>query len=154
MYDGPTTIEREESAVSVWKDRGLGLFLCLCIALPCWLLGKAVPVVGGPVFAILAGMVIALFYREKRRTQAGIAFTSKKILQYAVILLGFGLNLSEIAKVGLQSLPIILSTITTSLVVAFALHKLMKVPSNISTLVGVGSSICGHCGHRPGGGGR
>ena len=143
MYDGPTTIEREESAVSVWKDRGLGLFLCLCIALPCWLLGKAVPVVGGPVFAILAGMVIALFYREKRRTQAGIAFTSKKILQYAVILLGFGLNLSEIAKVGLQSLPIILSTITTSLVVAFALHKLMKVPSNISTLVGVGSSICG-----------
>ena len=145
MYDGPTTIEREESAVSVWKDRGLGLglFLCLCIALPCWLLGKAVPVVGGPVFASLAGMVIALFYREKRRTQAGIAFTSKKILQYAVILLGFGLNLSEIAKVGLQSLPIILSTITTSLVVAFALHKLMKVPSNISTLVGVGSSICG-----------
>ena len=129
--------------MSVWKDRGLGLFLCLCIALPCWLLGKAVPVVGGPVFAILAGMVIALFYREKRRTQAGIAFTSKKILQYAVILLGFGLNLSEIANVGLQSLPIILSTITTSLVVAFALHKLMKVPSNISTLVGVGSSICG-----------
>ena len=77
--------------MSVWKDRGLGLFLCLCIALPCWLLGKAVPVVGGPVFAILAGMVIALFYREKRRTQAGIAFTSKKILQYAVILLGFGI---------------------------------------------------------------
>ena len=127
----------------VWKDRGLGLLLCLCIALPCWLLGKAVPVVGGPVFAILAGMVTALFYREKKRTQAGITFTSKKILQYAVILLGFGLNLSEIAKVGLQSLPIILSTITTSLVVAFALHKLMRVSSNISTLVGVGSSICG-----------
>ena len=143
VYDGARIVEREESAVSVWKDRGLGLLLCLCIALPCWLLGKAAPVVGGPVFAILAGMVIALFYREKRRTQAGIAFTSKKILQYAVILLGFGLNLSEIAKVGLQSLPIILSTITTSLVVAFALHKLMKVPSNISTLVGVGSSICG-----------
>ena len=143
VYDGARTVEREESAVSVWKDRGLGLLLCLCIALPCWLLGRAVPVVGGPVFAILAGMVVALFYREKRRTQAGIAFTSKKILQYAVILLGFGLNLSEIAKVGLQSLPIILSTIITSLVVAFALHKLMKVPSNISTLVGVGSSICG-----------
>ena len=143
VYDGARTVEREESAVSVWKDRGLGLLLCLCIALPCWLLGRAVPVVGGPVFAILAGMVVALFYRKKRRTQTGIAFTSKKILQYAVILLGFGLNLSEIAKVGLQSLPIILSTITTSLVVAFALHKLMKVPSNISTLVGVGSSICG-----------
>ena len=142
-YDGPIQRESEEAALKNWKDRAPGLLLCLALALPCWLLGRAVPVVGGPVFAILAGMVLALFYREKRRTQAGIAFTSKKILQYAVILLGFGLNLSEIAKVGLQSLPIILSTITTSLVVAFALHKLMKVPSNISTLVGVGSSICG-----------
>ena len=129
--------------MNLWKERGPGLLLCLCIALPCWLLGKAVPVVGGPVFAILAGMVLALLFRERGRTQAGVAFTSKKILQYAVILLGFGLNLSEIAQVGLQSLPIILSTITTSLVVAFALHKLLRVPANISTLVGVGSSICG-----------
>ena len=129
--------------MNLWKERGPGLLLCLCIALPCWLLGKAVPVVGGPVFAILAGMVLALLFRERGRTQAGVAFTSKKILQYAVILLGFGLNLSEIAQVGLQSLPIILSTITTSLVVAFALHKLLRVPASISTLVGVGSSICG-----------
>ena len=64
-----------------WSKRSLGLLLCLAVAIPCWLLGKAVPVVGGPVFAILAGMVIALFYREKKRTQAGIAYTSKKILQ-------------------------------------------------------------------------
>ena len=104
-YDGPIQRESEEAALKNWKDRAPGLLLCLALALPCWLLGRAVPVVGGPVFAILAGMVLALFYREKRRTQAGIAFTSKKILQYAVILLGFGLNLSEIAKVGLQSLP-------------------------------------------------
>ena len=129
--------------MKLWRERSLGLLLCLVIAIPCWLLGKALPVVGGPVFAILAGMIITLFYRNKDRTQAGITYTSKKILQYAVILLGFGLNLSEIAKVGAQSLPIILSTITTSLVVSFLLHKAMKVPSNISTLVGVGSSICG-----------
>ena len=69
--------------------------------------------------------------------------TSKKILQYAVILLGFGLNLSEIVKVGAQSLPIILFTISTSLIISFVLYKAMKMPANISTLVGVGSSICG-----------
>lgn len=126
-----------------WRERSMGLLLCLAVAIPCWLLGKAVPVVGGPVFAILAGMVIALFYREKKRTQAGIAYTSKYILQLAVVLLGFGMNLSEVARVGLTSLPIIISTITTSLVTAFVLHKLMRVPTNISTLVGVGSSICG-----------
>mgnify|MGYP001771484758 FL=1 len=125
------------------KQLGPGLLLCLALAVPCWLLGKAFPLVGGPVFAILAGMIVTLFYRNKAGTQAGIVYTSKKILQYAVILLGFGLNLSEIAKVGATSLPIIISTISTSLIVSFALYKLLNMPANISTLIGVGSSICG-----------
>ena len=65
------------------------------------------------------------------------------MLQYAVILLGFGMNLSVILQTGKQSLPIILVTITTSLVIAWALHKLLHIPGKISTLIGVGSSICG-----------
>ncbi len=44
----------------------------------------------------------------------GIQFTSKKILQWAVILLGFGLDLTVVLKTGQQSLPIILCTITVS----------------------------------------
>ena len=63
-------------------------------------------------------MVLTLFWKNKTKVQPGIGFTSKKVLQYAVILLGFGLNLSEIAKVGAQSLPIIVSTISTSLIVS------------------------------------
>lgn len=125
------------------KEKLSGLFLCLLIAIPCWFLGKQMPIIGAPVFAILAGMVITLFLKDKGGLQPGIAFTSKKILQYAVILLGFGLNLSEIAQVGTTSLPIIVSTIATSLIVAYILHKLMKMSTNISVLVGVGSSICG-----------
>ena len=122
---------------------GPGLLLCLAIALPSWLLGRLFPVVGGPVFAILIGMLLALVLRDKSPYQSGIAFTSKKILQYAVILLGFGLNLSEIAKVGAQSLPIICSTISISLIIAFLIRKGLHMPNNISVLVGVGSSICG-----------
>ena len=122
------------------RENGPGIGLCLGLALPSWLLGQAFPVIGGPVFAILLGMAVALVYRNKGRTQAGIAFTSKKILQYAVVLLGFGLNLSQIAQVGALSLPIILSTISTSLVVSFVLWKAMKLPGNTATLIGVGSS--------------
>ena len=120
-----------------------GLLLCLVLAVPSWLLGHAFPVVGGPVFAILAGMLVALVLRDKGAFRPGIAFTSKKVLQYAVILLGFGLNLSQIAQVGLLSLPIICTTITVSLVIAFLLRKRLAMPHNVSVLVGVGSSICG-----------
>lgn len=125
------------------RKNGKGLLLCLAIAVPCWFLGKQFPIIGGPVFAILAGMVITLLIKDKSRFQGGITFTSKKILQYAVILLGFGMNLSVVVETGKQSLPIIIATISTSLIVAWALHKALRIPGKISTLVGVGSSICG-----------
>ena len=127
------------------RERWKGVLFCLVIAIPATLLGKQVEVVGGPVFAILIGMVLALAFPKDRREPlaAGVTYTSKKILQYAVILLGFGMNLSQILSKGAQSLPIIVATISTSLVIAFVLCRVMKVPSKIATLVGVGSSICG-----------
>lgn len=126
-----------------FKKKIPGIAFCFAMAVPCWFLGKKFPIVGGPVFAILMGMIITLFYKDKKNTQVGIQFTSKKILQLAVVLLGFGLNLSEIAQVGADSLPVIVSTISTSLIVAYIMHKAMKMPTNISTLIGIGSSICG-----------
>lgn len=122
-----------------------GIGVCAAIAVPCWFLGEALPVVGGPVFAILAGMAIALLWKQPSRgtVQDGIAFTAKKVLQYAVILLGFGLNLAQIAAVGAESLPIIASTIATALIVGYILYKVLRMDSAIATLIAVGSSICG-----------
>lgn len=122
-----------------WK----GFLLCLVIALPSWFLGKQFPIIGGPVIAIILGMILTIFIKDKTNLEEGIRFTSKKILQYAVILLGFGLNLNVILETGRQSLPIILATISTSLIIAFILCKVMHIPEKISILVGVGSSICG-----------
>ena len=120
-----------------------GIILCLIIAIPSWILGKKFEIIGGAVIAIIAGMIIALFWKEKSDFEDGIKFTSKKILQWAVVLLGFGLNLGVVYQTGMQSLPIIVSTIATSLIIAFVLHKVLHIPGNISTLIGCGSSICG-----------
>lgn len=120
-----------------------GILLSLAIAVPSWFLGKAFPVIGGPVFSIVLGMIITLFIKDKSRFDKGLKFTSKKVLQWSVILLGFGMNLGVVAKTGAQSLPIILSTISVSLILAFLLSKAFKMPGKIATLVGVGSSICG-----------
>lgn len=130
---------------NIVRERWKGVLFCLIIAIPATLLGKQIEVVGGPVFAILFGMVLALVFPKNRREQlaAGVTYTSKKVLQYAVILLGFGMNLSQILSKGAQSLPIIVATISTSLVIAFVLCHVMNVPGKIATLVGVGSSICG-----------
>lgn len=126
-----------------FKKNTPGILLCLAIAVPSWLLGKRFPVIGGAVIAILTGMTVTLLLKEKGKMDTGIRFVSKKVLQWAVILLGFGLNLNVVVQTGRQSLPIILCTITTSLVIAWVLHKALHIPGKISTLVGVGSSVCG-----------
>ena len=120
-----------------------GILACFGIAVPAWLLGKAFPIIGGPVLSILFGMLIALFWSDKGKAAAGIKWTSKIILQTAVVLLGFGLNLGVIFETGKQSLPIIVCTIGISLLLAWALRKALHVPSDTAILVGVGSSICG-----------
>lgn len=120
-----------------------GLLLCLAIAVPSWFFGKRFPIIGGAVTAIIVGMIVTLFIKDKSKLEAGIKFTSKKILQWAVVLLGFGMNLNVIFQTGVQSLPIIICTIAASLLIAFVLQRAMHMPSKIATLIGVGSSICG-----------
>jgi uncharacterized integral membrane protein (TIGR00698 family) len=133
------------TALATAKQNAAGIAICAAIALPCWFLGEALPVVGAPVFAILCGMIIALKWKQPNRgsLQSGIGYTAKKVLQYAVILLGFGLNLAQIAAVGAESLPIICSTIATALIVGYLMYKIMHMDSAIATLIAVGSSICG-----------
>ena len=125
------------------KKNYLGIIVCFTIAVPSWLLGKRFPVVGGAVIAIILGMIIALFWNDKGKAADGIKFTSKIILQEAVVLLGFGMNLSVVLQTGKQSLPIIICTISTSLILSWILHKVMNIKGNTATLIGVGSSICG-----------
>lgn len=120
-----------------------GILISVLIAVPSFFLGKLFPVAGGPVIAIVIGMILSLIIKNKSPFESGIKFTSKKVLQWSVILLGFGMNLGVVAKTGAQSLPIIVSTIAVSLILAFVLSKAFRIQSKTATLVGVGSSICG-----------
>ena len=65
------------------KKNGLGIIVCLMIAIPSWFLGKALPLLGGAVIAILIGMAVTLIWTNKGKASFGIAFTSKYILQAA-----------------------------------------------------------------------
>ena len=125
------------------KKTGPGILVCFALAVPAWLLGKRFPLIGGAVLAILGGMLLTMVWTNKGRAEAGIRFTSKYILQAAVVLLGFGLNLGVILKTGRQSLPIIVCTIATALLLAWGLQRALRISGNIATLVGVGSSMCG-----------
>lgn len=137
------------------KNKIPGVLLCLVIAIPAWILGKAFPIVGSPVFAILIGMIITMMMpnllsaeiffgcREELRIETGVKYTSKKILQYSIILLGFSMNLFHVLKVGAQSLSIIVFTLSASFLTAYFVAKALKLEGKMTTLIAVGTSICG-----------
>ena len=119
-----------------------GIALAGLIAIPAWFLGKAFPIVGSPVLGILFGMLLA-FWKRPVQFNEGIQYTSKKLLQYSIILLGFEMNLFNVFKVGKQTLILMAFTLTATFLTAFFAGKFLKLDGNTKTLISVGSAICG-----------
>ena len=53
------------------KRNWRGILVCLVIAIPSWILGKLFPIAGGAVIAIIAGMVITMFWNDKGKACFG-----------------------------------------------------------------------------------
>jgi uncharacterized integral membrane protein (TIGR00698 family) len=119
-----------------------GVLIVAAIAIPAWFLGIKIPLVGGPVFGILLGMIIA-FWKRPIGLEKGITFTSKKILQYSIILLGFEMNLFHVFEVGSQSLLIMIFTLSAAFLTAWLVGRYLQLAGNTSILIGVGTAICG-----------
>ena len=119
-----------------------GILYALALAIPAWIAGKYLPIIGGPVFAILFGIVAGSFFRPEP-CKPGIKFTGKKILQYSIVLLGFEMQIGTVLAVGRLSLFVMLFTLSASFLTAALMWKLLRVPSKQAVLIGVGTSICG-----------
>ncbi len=119
------------------------MLLALLIAGIGFWLGRQIPVIGGAVFSILLGILLASVWRRPSYLEPGIRFTSKYILQLAVILLGFEMNIAQVLAVGSQSLWVILITLTAAFVTAFFAGRLLKIERNLKVLIGMGTAICG-----------
>ncbi|MEI6501704.1 MAG: putative sulfate exporter family transporter, partial [Armatimonadota bacterium] len=128
-----------EGIVGGWP----GTLLCLALAGVAWWLGLWFPLVGGPVFAILLGIVVGNALKLPTVVRPGLAFCSKRVLQYSIILLGGGMSLIEVYHVGARSLVVMLATLTCALVIAWLIGRVLKVDSKLTSLVGVGTGICG-----------
>jgi uncharacterized integral membrane protein (TIGR00698 family) len=120
-----------------------GLLLAVAIGLLALLLGRWLPLIGGPVIGIVLGIVVRNLLSPGERYTPGIAFAGKKVLQWSIIALGFGLSLDQVAKTGLESLSVTLVTMTVAFVAAWLLGRWLGVHDKLKILIGVGTAICG-----------
>ncbi|MEO9176015.1 MAG: putative sulfate exporter family transporter [Gaiellales bacterium] len=120
-----------------------GVALAALIAAVATVFGKLVPVVGAPVFAIVAGIVISTLRPPSARLRPGIAFCGKRVLQGSIAVLGLQLSVRQVLSIGQSSLPVLLGTILIVLALAAVLGPLLRLRSDVTTLIGVGTAICG-----------
>lgn len=120
-----------------------GIIMTFVIALVATIMGSKFPVVGSAIFAIVIGILLNNIFEIPKKYQAGIQFSSKKILHYSIIVLGFTLSFKSIGAIGWKSLPIIIITLLAAFIVVYLLMKVFKINENLSILIGVGTSICG-----------
>jgi uncharacterized integral membrane protein (TIGR00698 family) len=120
-----------------------GVALAAVVAGAAWGVGLLLPLLGAAVAAIVLGVLVRALFQPGPRFEPGIRVTGKKVLQWSIVLLGFGLDLGEVARTGLRSLTVTLATLAVAFLAAWALGRLLRVPGKLTVLVGVGTAICG-----------
>nr|WP_238427212.1 putative sulfate exporter family transporter [Streptomyces adustus] len=120
-----------------------GLALTLALAALATAVGRLLPVLGGPVTAVVLGVLVAAVRKPGPRLRRGITGANKPVLQAGVALLGAQLSLTQVLHVGGGSLPIMLGSLGACLTAAHFLGRRLGVESNLRTLVGAGTGICG-----------
>ncbi|NMO90870.1 putative sulfate exporter family transporter [Actinomycetospora sp. TBRC 11914] len=120
-----------------------GLALAVVVAGVATAAGTEVPVVGGPVFGIVLGVLVGAVLHPGERWRPGLAVAAKPVLQTSIVVLGGTLSLHQVAAVGSSSLPVMLGTLAVALGGAWLVGRLLGIERDTTLLVGVGTAICG-----------
>ena len=122
-----------------------GIVLPIIVALlACWL-ESLLPIhlIGSAVIAMFIGMFLNQFVRKTDVFATGLKFTSKKILKFAIILLGLSLNITAILHVGQMSLTVMVFTLLTCFGGGYFISKALGLNWKLSNLISAGTGICG-----------
>ena len=128
---------------SFWKNSLPGLCAAVALAIVADRVGGGISWLGGAGFGILSGVVLASIFPMPARLRPGFVAAGKQILQLAVILLGAGLNLAAVWRTGLETLALMLVTISAVFLAAWLIGKALRIPPNNRDLIASGTAICG-----------
>ena len=122
-----------------------GIILSAVIAfLACWI-ENILPIhlIGSAVIAMFIGMFLNHYLHNTTLFSDGLKFTSKKILKFAIILLGLSLNITTILHVGKMSLTVMIFTLLTCFGGGYFIGKALGLNWKLSNLISAGTGICG-----------
>ena len=122
-----------------------GIVVSVAVAAVACFIENLLPIhlIGGAVIAMFIGMLVNHFIGKNGFLAPGIKFTSKKILKFAIILLGLSLNINTILHVGKLSLVVMVFTLATCFGGGYFIGKALGLNWKLSNLISAGTGICG-----------
>lgn len=96
------------------------------------------PIVSPPI-ALLFGILFVNIFGKVLETDTFV----KKLLQYSIVGLGFGINLNTAIEAGSQGFLFTVSTIALVMIFGLFLAKIIKIDKTIAQLISAGTAICG-----------
>ena len=96
------------------------------------------PIVSPPI-ALLFGILFVNIFGKVLETDSFV----KKLLQYSIVGLGFGINLNTAIEAGSQGFLFTVSTIALVMIFGLLLAKILKIDKTIAQLISAGTAICG-----------
>jgi uncharacterized integral membrane protein (TIGR00698 family) len=133
------------NALSKIRNLLPGLALTLVLASAAWWLHKMprLSAIGTLMLAILLGMIVRNTVGVRAAWQPGIRFGMRRLLRFAIMLLGFQLSMHQVWQVGGLGFLIVLATLVSTFLFTLWLGKQLGVSRKLTELIASGTSICG-----------
>jgi uncharacterized integral membrane protein (TIGR00698 family) len=120
-----------------------GILISGLAATIAWFVGPLIPGLNAVIFGLLIGIIIGNLWTPTPTYQAGVSFSSSKILEFAIVMMAFEINIMALSKVGIPILAIVLVALTSILLLTLFLSRKMSCPDANGWLIGFGTAICG-----------
>ncbi|QSX07269.1 YeiH family putative sulfate export transporter [Sedimentibacter sp. zth1] len=122
-----------------------GIIISLLIALIAKYIEDLLPIhlIGASVIALFIGMIINSFRQPNQVIKPGLKFTSKKILKFAIVLLGASLSIGTVLTIGKMSMMVMCFTLLTCFGGGYVIGRLFGLNWKLSNLISAGTGICG-----------
>jgi uncharacterized integral membrane protein (TIGR00698 family) len=120
-----------------------GLVITIPAAIVSWFAAPLIPGLNAAIFGLILGVFLGNLFKLPDYFSEGIKFSSSKNLEFAIVLMAFEINLSELIKVGLPIFVTVVSSIMFILIATLFLSKRLSCPGANGWLIGFGTAICG-----------
>lgn len=138
--------QQNSLAVAGWLGTtlpGLGLTLAIAVAATAVQRLSGIPALSPLVVAMVLGMALRNLFGTPAAARPGIAFSLRRVLRLAIVLLGFQLTLEQLRAVGLPGLAVISVTLAATFLFTRWAGRALGVETRLAELIAAGTSVCG-----------